>query len=327
MKLLKFMYTDAFGRTLNFYGLLYLDVRKFAMSNCDTADLQKLHHRGFFSDFWYFIVLQPFVLLTVVVLLWGREHGKVAKITNVNIASRRKIELQASTRANAFFVAHLLYPQMLNTAIGALECTSISERLTVLSRDYDVECTDEYYSYALIVCVVVLVIVGLGVPAATFYAVYTVDKTSARLARIAKVRNAPAKKSGVDSEPKGGGPINVTEINYSCLTDDFKAEHRYFETIDLLRKALLVGLGVVWRGTDIQVFIVTLSCFGFMTCYVYVQPYFLAKSNGACSINTRIVDASFSRTAQQFGGRFMLRELVCPKLSRQQLRRSCSLSC
>ena len=71
---------------------------------------------------------------------------------------------------------------------------------------------------------------------------------------------------------RGGGP-------YGGITEDYKPEFAFFEAVDCVRKLTLALLGAVWRGTDMQVYIVALTSFIFAMLYVALQPYYLTKSN------------------------------------------------
>eukprot|EP01052_Picozoa_sp_SAG31_P014269 SAG31_NODE_879_length_11292_cov_49.116680_8_plen_1795_part_00 len=261
-------YPIPFGRTLNAYGLLFLDFRKFAKDNCDGAAMSSdssaaptTVYRGFYADFIYYVCAQPLVMLFLVGGLWLYGDSVVKKTANGNEAAKRQRALERRTRSRIFLATFLVYPQFCSTCAAALSCRTLSSQVSLLSRDYGVDCHGEYYGLIFVVSVVLLALVGLGVPAYMIVVVAAVRKQ--------RQKDGPAPADRIIKE---GDP-------YDCLIEDFKPQFIFFEAMDCFRKLSLALLGAAWRGTDLQVYLVALTSFVFLMLYVSTQPFYLTKSN------------------------------------------------
>ena len=159
----------------------------------------------------------------------------------------------------------------------------LSDDVALLSRDYGVECDGDYGAITqgtiYWLSLLLLLLVGFGVPA------FMLAAFAASRKRPTPAGGKAAGEGGEGGEAAASGMAAPAERileaggKNACLFEDFKPEFAFFDAVDCLRKLSLALLGALWRGTDMQVYLVALTSFIFLMMYVALQPFYLTKSN------------------------------------------------
>jgi hypothetical protein len=240
-----------------------LDV--FASGKCLGVD--GFHHKWFAQ-----VVVMPSLMfaLAITFFLKERHYGNA--------------EAGVHLTGNVFFIVFFCYPKICNFSFAVFICRivhTMPETVSVLVADDRVMCEDPTHTAFKLVSVILIGAVAFGVPCATAFF----------LRRDAMSRQ----KRGVDDSlkrevaeafqmPLDEAEIAVNDVRlgstYGFLVDAYKPQHYYWESLDMARKLLLVGMVLlVERGSVTQVLIALVISFLFIAAQANLWPYKIQEDN------------------------------------------------
>jgi WD40 repeat protein len=210
------------------------------------------------------------------------------KVYEVRIQGRETGDAVAHLRANMYFVLFLVYPTICNSAFSVYECRRLAENTVVLQADYAISCTSQSHWWVQNVSSVV-VVTSLALP--LFMGVIFV-RIGRRLRVMSPAQqelvNLISQQLGVGERKVANALLDVTgEYATSrsflwqfLIVNGVKGTCLYWEAIDQLRKAVLVGLMVlIARGTVFQEFCAILMAMWFLCMHLRIWPYKHVEDN------------------------------------------------
>jgi hypothetical protein len=185
---------------------------------------------------------------------------------------------KANLVGNAFFVVFFAYPRICTAAFSTFICrvVRLEPKVSVLDADDRVLCQDSVHTAFQVLSGLVIFVVALGVPVGAILLL--------RRERQRQQRENPVEESlklrvaGVFRITPEEAEEAVKDIRlgskYSFLVGTFKGRYYMWESVDMVRKLLLVGL-LVWfdRGSVAQVTIALVISFAFLAAHMYFWPY------------------------------------------------------
>ena len=184
----------------------------------------------------------------------------------------------------------LVYPTICNTLFATFECrtlTTAQDSLSegVLEQDDRLLCSAGVMASLRWLSAVAIVCFALGVPL-TFAVVL---RRAARVYDTSEQRQldraVAARLADEIQIPVSAAEFIIRDVTalgekYGFLLDAFHFRHYYWETLDMLRKLLLVGLVLlVGRGSPTQAFVALVLSFGFFALHTATRPYKIAADN------------------------------------------------
>eukprot|EP01047_Picozoa_sp_COSAG01_P016087 COSAG01_NODE_816_length_13389_cov_7.068849_6_plen_1558_part_00 len=259
---LNFNYPGLFGDVLDFlkpimdiWGLLF---RALGPSECFGV-------QGFSERWLLRVVGLPGVLVVFSLLLYAVER--------VTRSSDRDQALM-NLKGYMFLIVFFCYPTICIVAFAAFICTPMTQDITVLDMDDTVICESDSHTGMKVASSIVIAIVAIGVPVATFWVLWNKSR------KYSKSDNHDiAKRIAVELDVElTTAEFVVRDIQigrqFSFLMDAYKPKFLFWETMDMLRKLALVGLILlVGRGTIVQLSIAIILAFLFFALHVKTWPY------------------------------------------------------
>lgn len=138
--LLRLDFPSAFAGTLEYVGLVCLDLRRTVHWDCFAILKEMSQGSTYFSDYWYYVVYLPVALAATIVMSYMLAKKKVMGISNMRQHMEASNELRAATVSRIAFAIFLVYPYITAVAVGANNCVELSESYAVLASDYAVRC-------------------------------------------------------------------------------------------------------------------------------------------------------------------------------------------
>eukprot|EP01047_Picozoa_sp_COSAG01_P044160 COSAG01_NODE_3973_length_5478_cov_1.317531_2_plen_1348_part_00 len=188
-------------------------------------------------------------------------------------------------KGNLLFVAFFCYPGICNIAFGAFNCIKLNNAAlpaSVLASNDQVVC-DQIRLWQLLSAAVIAV-VGCGMP--LVFGTKLIRKARAHAAAedatsAAQVARRVATLHGKSTEVTAYiiRDLRMGE-DYSFLMDAYKPRYIYWETLEILRKFILVGMMVlVGTGSVDQILCSAILCVAFMILQVNCNPYKIGLDN------------------------------------------------
>ena len=180
----------------------------------------------------------------------------------------------------------LLYPSICNTAFAAFECREliVDQQPQILEVDDRVLCDDDEMQILQKLSLIVIIVVAIGVP--VLFSVLLVRNARKYQLTNSVLNDAVAARLAQEFEvdPKVADYIlrDVTAMgqSFGFLMDAYTFECYYWETLDLLRKLMLVGLVLlVRRGSVAQNMVALVLSFFFFALQTSTRPYKLPQDN------------------------------------------------
>ena len=138
--LLRLDFPTAFAGTLEYVGLVCLDLRRIVHWDCFAILKEMSQGSTYFSDYWYYVVYLPIALAITIVVSYMLAKKNVMSISNMRQHMEATNELRAATVSRIAFAIFLVYPYITAVAVGANNCVVLSESYFVLASDYAVRC-------------------------------------------------------------------------------------------------------------------------------------------------------------------------------------------
>jgi Leucine-rich repeat (LRR) protein len=257
-----------------------------ALFTADLRSLVKLDCAGWnwFERWTLLVVVVPLLAFVVVGLrcLYHRHaHGAAhARAQAVNAL---------------FFVVMLMYPQVSQRSLSALNCRQISASVTVLEADYSVDCDSVEYGFTRVLALVLVAIWPLGIPLGLAWLLRHEWRKSQKLWQFTDLADGEGSLSTTSGElahPELSratsdhrlGPVDEDstltsfhaeriEATFAFCTASYRPECFWFEPVDMLRKLILSGLlQFVRRGSAEQVLVGCTLAFASFGLQQRVQP-------------------------------------------------------
>ena len=170
------------------------------------------------------------------------------------VLQKRKFDLKAETLGRLFLLVFVMYPGLTNKVFEGFMCRDLGD-MAVLNTDYTTVCyTSEWYMIAS-VCGVLVLLWPIGLPAVLFFSMRRV---------------LPLIKAGDEDTLKF----------WDFALGDYSTDHWYWEVVELSRKLIMAGLlGLLGRGSIIQVFAATLISFFFFAFALKALPFESSRLN------------------------------------------------
>jgi hypothetical protein len=163
----------------------------------------------------------------------------------------------------ALFILFLMYPGASSDIFAVFQCERLDDGTRWLTRDYSIDCDGPSHGAASAFAAIMLLVVPLGVP--LLFLILLLRKR--RELRCAQAADGAASAADVAVASDSMGSLQM-------LTDAWKEEYYYFEVVECLRKASIVGLGVLLPpGSVVRSVGGLLVAFGSFALYALLQPY------------------------------------------------------
>ena len=165
-------------------------------------------------------------------------------------AVRKSVEGIANHCAKMFLMAvFLVYPFVTQSMFQGFSCHRLSETEQYLEADYRIDCLSSGYTDVFTpVGKVGIVLFPLGIPIVTLFLLLKNTK-----------------------EISAGGPMRE---RYLFLVNDYKPGFHFWDTLEMLRKAILTGLLIFFRkGSLLQLVVAITISIGFTSATAWFQPY------------------------------------------------------
>ena len=195
------------------------------------------------------------------------------------------VALQKS-KSYLFGCVFLLYPTICNIAFATFECRSlvVGESTGVLEADDRLLCTGDEVVFLQGLSYIVIVAFALGVP--VVFSVLLIRNAREYKSADVETNSALAKRLALEFEVAEKiadfilRDVTAMGADFAFLMDAYTFRHYYWESLDLIRKLMLVGLVlVVGRGSVAQNAVALLLSFCFFALQTSTQPYKLYQDN------------------------------------------------
>lgn len=165
-------------------------------------------------------------------------------------AVRKSVEGIANHCAKMFLMAvFLVYPFCAQSMFQGFSCHRLSETGAYVEADYRISCLSSGYTDVFMpVGKIGIALFPIGVPLVTLFLL---------LKNTAGIRD--------------GGPARE---RYLFLVNDYKPGFHFWDTLEMLRKAIITGLLMFFRkGSLLQLFVAITISIGFTSATAWFQPY------------------------------------------------------
>jgi hypothetical protein len=195
------------------------------------------------------------------------------------------VQNASAGKSFVFGLIFLLYPTIVNTALASAECRELVPHHRVLEADDRLLCSSYEVETLQLISAVIIVVFALGVPVGFSLLLVQNAREYERLNDGPENAVVVARLAGefdVDSKVAEFILRDVTSMgqDFAFLMDAYSFRHYYWESLDLVRKLLLVGLVLlVGRGSVAQNNVALLLSFGFFALQVRTWPYKLHQDN------------------------------------------------
>jgi predicted outer membrane repeat protein len=138
--LLQLEFPSVYAAALNYVGLVFLDLRRVAHWDCYASISAMSKGSVFFSDYEFYVLFLPLVLLVAIAVFHLSAKKQVMAISNMREHMEASSQLQSTTVSRLSLAIFLVYPMITAVAVGANLCVELSESYHVLASDYAVRC-------------------------------------------------------------------------------------------------------------------------------------------------------------------------------------------
>lgn len=217
------------------------------------------------------------------------NRQRVALDDRVNGANARNQgdATRQSAKSHLFGFVFLVYPSVVNTALAAFECRDIiagQSTGAVLEADDRLQCDSSEVASLQLFSLVVIVVFAFGVPVGSSVLLI---RNAHEYAQIdtelnAQIARRLADEFQVDESVADFILRDVSAMGqtFSFIMDAYSFRHYYWESLDLVRKLLLVGLVLLLgRGSVAQIIVALMLSFGFFALHMRTWPYKLYPDN------------------------------------------------
>lgn len=255
-----------FVKWLHNLQLLTVDISAF-LSSCMMPCLSA------YQQWNVYVLVVPAVMGVIVALLFIVERY------------RHVADVSDRFKTRAYFVLFLIYPTVCRRSFSLFNCRSLGEHLSVLIDDYNIACYGEQHSrYQLGAGVVILVFI-VGVPIFLFLLLSRTLGSQHKLTPedqyiVSNLVLQGKEVLGQFSADTANDILRMTYTGYAPLTSVFKTRFYYWESLDMVRKLLLVGMLVfAGQGSTAQCCLAVALSFGFFAAQIGYWPCKLDADN------------------------------------------------
>ena len=214
------------------------------------------------------VVLQPCAMLAVVAAYYVYERARSGGETARKHAA-----------GNAFFALFFCYPTICNTLFASFICTDLFDGHSVLDADDRVLCEDLGHVTLQGASLILIVLVACGVPV-----------TSVAIMGRAH-RHRPKVDDGLQHRVSEDFGMDLKDAKnlirdirfgstYGFLVSAYRSSMYFWESIDMARKLLLVGLMLMFgRGSVLQLAAALGASTLFLMAHIYFLPFKLPLDN------------------------------------------------
>eukprot|EP01047_Picozoa_sp_COSAG01_P022312 COSAG01_NODE_1320_length_10740_cov_34.039094_2_plen_1697_part_00 len=225
---------------------------------------------GFWATWLKEVVIQPLAMQMLVFVYYMYERRSAGSKTAHDHAI-----------GNSFFVLFFCYPAVCNTAFSAFICDDVDGSTSVLVADDRVLCEDDGHEVLQVASLIVIAIVGFGVPFIALVVLWKVNRERrsrqvdhlllSKLGEELCIGNLSAKNFVADLK---------LGSKYGFLTDAYKSQYYMWESVDMFRKLSLVGVVLLFeRGTPGQSIVALVIVMVFILSQVSFAPYRMQLDN------------------------------------------------
>lgn len=235
-----------------------------------------------FTSMWIVrIIVLPSILIGFIFVYFMIERG---------LASSREAREDAVThfQSNVFMAVFFVYPPICNVVFATFNCRPLGSTsdAEVLMSDDRVWCGTSEHKTLQVASFVVMFLFCFGLP--MLFACILVKKAqdyhnfSARSDSVEQLvadRVAHDFETDVDTARYIIRDIGMS-ASFSFITDAYRPRFLYWETLDMIRKLMLVGFVVlVGRGTAVQLAVAIVLSFFFFSLQLSMAPFKLNQDN------------------------------------------------
>lgn len=226
-----------------------------------------------------------FQVFFIPLALWGLVGTFFLYRHQCAVDTSKKAGAMAKLKDETFLVLFLVYPFMTNRFFVLLNCRQLSTDETVLVDDYSISCTTNQHKGYQMLAGFAIVIFSVGVPVSIAILMLRSKHQQNQQFRTPTwryiARKAMVQLGHNDLREVKYAMIDTTLGNrYGTLVSTYHPGFFFFETIDMLRKLLLVGmLTVVPAGSTFQVATGMATSFLFFAAHVRCLPFRFLEDN------------------------------------------------
>ena len=233
---------------------------------------------GSLSGFVYQFYIKVFALPLATVVIIGMYAAVLRK--------RKGAEVAIKTAKNYLFgVMFLFYPTICNTVFRSWECRElVKDSVSILEADDRLRCDSTQIETLQFISAIVIVAVSAGVP--VFFIVLLVRKSReyelTNVEENSEIARRMAVEFNVEDRVAKFIIRDVTSMgqDFGFLLDAYRPEMYYWESFDMIRKLLLVGLVLlVGRGSVSQSVVALMLSFMFFALQMETKPFKVSQDN------------------------------------------------
>ena len=184
-------------------------------------------------------------------------------------------------KGSCFFIAFFCYPKMCNFSFATFICRKVTEETSILIADDRMLCEDPAHVLFKYGSIAIIVLVAAGVPIAT--AIFLRRDAMSRKDRgVSDTLRREVAAQWQVSLDEAEIAVNDTRLGspYGFLVDAYKPRFYYAESLDMIRKLLLVGMVLaVERGSVAQLLVALIVSIVFTTGHANACPYKIHEDN------------------------------------------------
>ena len=220
-----------------------------------------------------YVVAVPAVMAGLVALLYAVDLKREVK----DAGDKFKIR--------GYFVLFLVYPTVCRRSFSLFNCRHLGADFSVLMQDFDISCQGERHTFYQWGAGVVIIVFIVGVPAVLFVQLFrtlaTKEETQQDQYIISNLTREGVELLGQFSKETAKDILLTTKAGQSAaFATSFKSRFYYWESLDMVRKLVLVGMIVfAGQGSTAQCCLAVLLSFLFFAAQVGFWPCKLDADN------------------------------------------------
>ena len=264
-------FPSLFTGVIDLLGQLMDAINIFSGSKCLGFD-------GFHYKWMMQVVVLPLVLLSVAFVAFHIER------TRANAAGISAASAMVHFTANVFFIVFFTYPRICTSAFNVFICRVVQlapQRMSILVADDRIVCEGETHVIYQWCSRLVIFFISFGVPIGAAIILYRERQRQLQTPIAEQLKLQVAGAFGLSVQGAEDACYNIKlGSKYGFLTDAFKPQYFMWESMDMLRKLMLVGLVLVFdRGSVAQIAIALIMSFCFLAAHMRFWPYKLDLDN------------------------------------------------
>jgi hypothetical protein len=246
----------------------YVDVVS-AFITVKCAGLDHFHYKWLYQ-----VMAVPVAMMCFASFVSLYERSRFSADDDSRAAREARAAAATHFSGNLFFVLFFSYPRVCNYSFASFICrrVQIEPPQSVLVADDRVLCEDEIHSIFKSASLVLIVVIALGVPVVAAIAQLRAKRREEAVPETIKLRLAESLKiSPANAE------VTISAVcgsSYGFLADAYKPPYYYWESVDMLRKFVLVGVVLIFpRGSVGQIYVTLCVSVLFLVAHVRCWPY------------------------------------------------------